>query len=185
MDEPFGSERSGGRRLHAACDLIAPKGTPIRAIEDGVVIEGPKPFYSGTYSLVVRHQSGVVRYGEIDSSVPDEVRPGAAVKAGQVIAKVGQLESGSSMLHFELYAGDDDWAADGARQPGLSATQRSARSNRLARPTGAHRSGRQGGGSQLERPRSQHRTPCHAGGCVTAPFCHPIESRNRYASTHL
>jgi murein DD-endopeptidase MepM/ murein hydrolase activator NlpD len=101
----FGSERSGGRRLHAACDLIAPKGTPIRAIEDGVVIEGPKPFYSGTYSLVVRHQSGVVRYGEIDSSVPDEVRPGAAVKAGQVIAKVGQLESGSSMLHFELYAG--------------------------------------------------------------------------------
>ena len=101
----FGSQRSGGR-FHAGCDLLADRGTEILAIEDGTVIEGPYYFYEGTYALEVKHASGlVVRYGEILQTVPRGISPGARVSKGQVIAHVGQLDSGYSMLHFEMYKG--------------------------------------------------------------------------------
>jgi len=102
----FGAPRSGGRRLHAGVDLIAPFGTKIRAIADGVVIQAPYYFYSGTNALEVDHPGiGVVRYGEISISKAVRLKGGDRVKAGEVIAYVGRLESGSSMLHFELYSG--------------------------------------------------------------------------------
>ena len=103
----FGARRSGGRRKHAGCDLKAPKGTEILAMADGRVIRGPYAFYGGTFALEVRHANGmVVRYGEIDGKAPKGVRAGADVLRGQVIACVGRLDSGNSMLHLELYAGD-------------------------------------------------------------------------------
>lgn len=102
----FRANRSGGRRKHAACDLIAPKGTEILAMEDGQVIQGPYFFYQGTYALEIKHVSGmVVRYGEISQTVPVGITAGARVSQGQVIARVGQLTSGSSMLHLEIYQG--------------------------------------------------------------------------------
>lgn len=101
----FGAWRSGDR-LHAGCDLLADRGTEILAVEDGTVIQGPYYFYSNTYALEVEHDSGiVVRYGEILQSLPRGIGPGARVSRGQVIAYVGMLSSGSSMLHFELYRG--------------------------------------------------------------------------------
>ena len=104
----FGAPRTtstGGHRSHAGCDLIVPKGTPIVAVADGEVIRNPYYFYSGTYALEVRHTGGfVVRYGEI-STAAQGVSAGGSVTRGQVIAFVGKLESGSSMLHFEMYAG--------------------------------------------------------------------------------
>lgn len=75
------------------------------AVADGEVIRNPYYFYSGTYALEVRHTGGfVVRYGEI-STAAQGVSAGSSVARGQVIAFVGKLESGSSMLHFEMYAG--------------------------------------------------------------------------------
>ncbi len=103
----FGARRSGGKRKHAGCDLKAPKGTEILAMADGKVIRGPYSFYSGTFALEVQHANGmVVRYGEIDAKVPKGIQVGASVKQGQVIAFVGRLESGNSMLHLEMYRGD-------------------------------------------------------------------------------
>lgn len=47
----FGANRDNGRRKHAGCDLIAPVGTPILAIADGVVMEAAeREFYRGTYA---------------------------------------------------------------------------------------------------------------------------------------
>ena len=43
----FGAPRDGGKRKHAGCDLIAPLGTEIFAVEDGVVIQDSLPFYTG------------------------------------------------------------------------------------------------------------------------------------------
>ncbi len=102
----FGSGRSGGTRKHAGCDLIAPKGTEILAMADGQVIQSPYFFYSGTYALEVKQDNGmVVRYGEIAKTLPHGIMSGARVSRGQVIAYVGRLNSGSSMLHLEMYTG--------------------------------------------------------------------------------
>jgi SH3-like domain-containing protein len=102
----FGACRSGCSRLHAGCDLLAPKGTEVLAIDNGTVIQGPYHFYDVVYALEVKHDSGiVVRYGEILQSLPRGISPGARVSRGQVIGYVGLMTSGSSMLHFEMYRG--------------------------------------------------------------------------------
>lgn len=108
----FGAGRDGGARLHAGCDLIAPPGTPICAIADGIVRNGPYYFYNGSYALEVTHGGMVVRYGEIlptavvkkDLAFLADIKAGASVKKGQVIAYVAKMTGGSSMLHFECYS---------------------------------------------------------------------------------
>lgn len=75
----------------AGCDLLADRGTEILAIENGTIIQGPYCFYSSTYALEVKHDSGiVVRYGEILQTVPRGISPGARVSKGQVIAHVAK-----------------------------------------------------------------------------------------------
>ncbi|NUP04922.1 MAG: M23 family metallopeptidase [Polyangiaceae bacterium] len=102
----FGSGRAGGR-LHAAVDLLAPFKAPIRAIADGRVIQPPYFFYLGSNALEIDHGDiGVVRYGEISQVKTVRVHTGQRVKKGEVIAYVGLLDTGSSMLHFELYKGN-------------------------------------------------------------------------------
>lgn len=101
----FGALRDNGARLHAGCDLLAPKNTEIHAMEDGKVTSFGA-FYQGTNALVVEHTGGfLVRYGEVDPSLPPNIKVGATVKRGQHIAWVGQLTSGASMLHLEMYTG--------------------------------------------------------------------------------
>ena len=97
----FGARRDGGKRLHAGCDLLGPKGTPIYAIADGTLVRPPYFFYSGTHALELRHGPYIVRYGEI---LPGSYTGGATVKKGDMICKIGRLDSGSSMLHFEMYS---------------------------------------------------------------------------------
>ena len=100
----FASPRAGGSRLHAGCDLYFPRGTPIHAVADGMVVRGPYPFYCATFALEIDHGSFLARYGEIQSST--DVRTGNSVRAGHKIAKVGHLigiQVPSDMLHFELY----------------------------------------------------------------------------------
>lgn len=103
----FGSIRSRGNRKHAGVDLYAAKGTLIRAMKDGTVLQHYK-FYLGTQALEIDHGDMVVRYGEI-SHVAAGIIPGANVKRGQVVAYVGELtfKSGNkmSMLHLEAYKG--------------------------------------------------------------------------------
>jgi murein DD-endopeptidase MepM/ murein hydrolase activator NlpD len=101
----FGSPRSNGARKHAGCDLYASPGTEVLAVEDGTVVRGPYLFYDCVYALEVQHMSGLIRYGEISHS-PEGIKPGVAVKAGQVIGFVGKMISVSaSMLHLEMYSG--------------------------------------------------------------------------------
>jgi hypothetical protein len=101
----FGAYRDGGR-LHAGCDLLAPEGTEVLAIDNGTVIQGPYPFFDVVYAIEVQHDSGiVVRYTEIQQTLPRGISAGARVTRGQVIGYVGLMTSESSMLHFEMYKG--------------------------------------------------------------------------------
>ena len=100
----FGARRSKGKRKHAGCDLIAPEGTKIYAVDDGTIIRGPYSFYRGTYAIEVQHTNFIARYCEIKKTAQG-VRKGSQVQKGQVIAYVGKMYY-SSMLHFEIYRGD-------------------------------------------------------------------------------
>src|ERR1039457_7734983 len=65
----FGNPRANGARKHAGCDLYAPVGTEVLAVEDGEVIAGPYLFYDVVDAVEIRHASGViVRYGEVNRS---------------------------------------------------------------------------------------------------------------------
>lgn len=105
----FGSARERGRRRHAGCDLYAPVGTEVLAVENGVIVQPLYFFYLDTYALEVRHDSGIiVRYGEMKKETPRLWKAGDKVSAGEVLGFVGQLQGlNISMLHFELYAGTE------------------------------------------------------------------------------
>lgn len=122
----------GARRkfdVHTGVDLVAPVGTPVLAIEDGIVailgpFTGPEagcPWWLPTDCVLVEGDSGVFLYGEIEPMV----ERWEAVEEGQVIGRVLRVlrtDKGypTSMLHLELYApGYRDpgeiWALDAPR----------------------------------------------------------------------
>jgi murein DD-endopeptidase MepM/ murein hydrolase activator NlpD len=99
----FGAKRPAmGEQLHGACDLLAPIGTEVFAVDEGTVIAGPYHFYLGAYAIDVKHRFFVVRYGEIKKDAL--VKAGDHIEKGQVIGHVGKVGRGS-MLHFEMFSG--------------------------------------------------------------------------------
>lgn len=99
LTSPFSSGGNGYRK-HDGIDIAAPKGTPIRAIADGRVVEARN--YGG-YGLMVmvKHdhgwQSMYAHLSEID------VRNGQRIAAGDVIGKVGATGNATGPhLHLEI-----------------------------------------------------------------------------------
>lgn len=97
ISSSYGS-RGGGR--HTGVDLRNPKGTPIYAVDDGVVVSSG---YSGSYGNLVKlsHGNGVETwYAHCDTLL---VSVGAVVKKGQQIATVGITGRATGYhLHFEV-----------------------------------------------------------------------------------
>lgn len=123
----FAVERK--HHVHEGVDLYCPEGSPVFAVEDGVVVArslftGPSvglPWWLDTEVVLVEGESGVVAYGEI---IPC-VSLGCAVEAGQQlgsVARVLRADKGrpTAMLHLELHARGTrvckDWAL-GAPRP--------------------------------------------------------------------
>jgi murein DD-endopeptidase MepM/ murein hydrolase activator NlpD len=101
----FGNAREGGNRSHAGCDLYAPPGTDILAVEDGIVLRTGYQFYLSSIAIYIEHASGVIRYCEL-GEISESLKIGSTVRAGQVIAKIGKLQGlPLSMLHLEMYSG--------------------------------------------------------------------------------
>lgn len=95
----FGAPRDG--RLHAAADLFRPQNENIYAIASGTVLR-KYYFYSGTYAIEVKHDTGpVVRYGEVSQKDVPQSMTGDRVIKGQHLSYIGHL----GMLHFEMYSG--------------------------------------------------------------------------------
>jgi murein DD-endopeptidase MepM/ murein hydrolase activator NlpD len=101
----FGGSREKVRKglKHAANDLAAAAGTPVLAMDAGVVIRGPYPFFRGTSAIEIQHPQFIGRYCEIAPVA--EVKVGDCVAEGQVIAYVGN-QPGSDMLHLEFFTGE-------------------------------------------------------------------------------
>ncbi|WP_235919060.1 peptidoglycan DD-metalloendopeptidase family protein [Aureimonas psammosilenae] len=93
-------EKDGTRRSDGM-NISVPRGTPVKAAENGVVIyagDGLKEFGN---TVLVRHDNGLVTvYGHADDL---KVKRGEQVKRGQEIATAGMSGDASSpMLHFEV-----------------------------------------------------------------------------------
>lgn len=107
----FGSSRGDGTsRLHAACDLPAPPGTSVLAICPGRILSYTPRFFGATWAATVLHRAEgyefIVRYGEIADPATSGGQK-TEVAAGEQFAAVGPQARGT-MLHFELYASNQD-----------------------------------------------------------------------------
>ena len=101
----FGAPRSGGR-THKGNDLFAPLGTPLVAIENGVIFQlNDVPVGLGGIDIWLRGDSGASYYYAHDSS--NVVVLGQRVAVGQVVAYLGDTGNarGSPQLHFEVHPG--------------------------------------------------------------------------------
>jgi hypothetical protein len=88
-------------RLHRGVDIAAPQGEPVLAAASGVVL---RTGVDGGYGRFVEiaHAAGMsTLYGHLSAF---EARPGAAVREGQPIGRIGSTGSSTgSHLHFEVH----------------------------------------------------------------------------------
>ncbi len=87
---------------HHGVDIIAPKGTAIKAAMDGFVILSDYTYNTG-YTIGIQHQNGVISFYKHNAELLKTV--GSFVKGGEAIAIIGNtghLTTGPH-LHFELW----------------------------------------------------------------------------------
>jgi murein DD-endopeptidase MepM/ murein hydrolase activator NlpD len=88
---------------HRGVDFAAPRGTPVRAIGDGVIMQAG---WNGTYGKTIdlEHDTRLMsRYAHLNNFA-DGITHGSLVKKGQVIGYVGTTgRTTGPHLHFELY----------------------------------------------------------------------------------
>ncbi|MFK7958868.1 MAG: peptidoglycan DD-metalloendopeptidase family protein [Lysobacterales bacterium] len=98
----FGAERDAGRRVHHGIDIFAPRGTPVLAAHDGMVVrvgESPK----GGLHIWQRSVEGSLYYAHLDSVA---VESGDLVARGEIIGGVGNSGNARTTnphLHFGVY----------------------------------------------------------------------------------
>jgi murein DD-endopeptidase MepM/ murein hydrolase activator NlpD len=102
----FGMRRHpilGYMRMHTGVDWAAPRGTPIIAAGDGVVLKAG--WDKGGYGnqTLIQHPNGYVTSYNHQSAIAKGVKEGARVRQGQVIGWVGTTgQSTGPHLHYEV-----------------------------------------------------------------------------------
>lgn len=116
----FGCVRNGGSRFHEGVDLkpIARDGRgealdPVFSVMEGVVVHVNREAAKSSYGryVVIEHRRAVpavvTLYAHL-GAIPEAVRPGLAVRAGETIGRMGRSARGNhipkdrSHLHFEI-----------------------------------------------------------------------------------
>ncbi len=87
---------------HYGIDVLAPKNTPVKSIQDGVVVNAGWSVEAGNM-VYIQHPKNVISVYKHNSSVL--VKTGQRVNSGQAIAIIGNTGTLSSgpHLHFELW----------------------------------------------------------------------------------
>jgi murein DD-endopeptidase MepM/ murein hydrolase activator NlpD len=106
LHDSFEEPRDGGARIHAALDIHAPRGTPVLAVDAGVVA---RLHNSSTGGLSVYHfdprTSYCYYYAHLDRYA-DGLKDGAAVRKGDVLGYVGTTGNAPETaphLHFAIF----------------------------------------------------------------------------------
>jgi murein DD-endopeptidase MepM/ murein hydrolase activator NlpD len=108
LSSGFGFRRHpvlGYNKMHKGIDFAAPRGTPIYAAGDGVIVKAG-PFSSYGNYIKIRHRAGLeTAYAHL-KGFKAGLRAGSRVKQGQVIAYVGTTgRSTGPHLHYEVMIG--------------------------------------------------------------------------------
>jgi murein DD-endopeptidase MepM/ murein hydrolase activator NlpD len=105
LTRSFADTRSGNR-LHEAIDILAPRNTPVLAVEDGVLV---KFFHSKAGGNTIYQFDPASRYAyyyaHLDRYAPG-VKEGDRVKKGQIIGHVGTTGNAppnTPHLHFAIF----------------------------------------------------------------------------------
>jgi murein DD-endopeptidase MepM/ murein hydrolase activator NlpD len=98
---PFGG---GGSEFHPGQDIAAPRGTPVIAPADGVVVKADWQNGYGQ-TVVIDHGGGLTtRYGHLSKI---EVVAGQEIRRGDELGQVGSTgRSTGPHLHYEVRIGD-------------------------------------------------------------------------------
>ncbi|WP_019221323.1 M23 family metallopeptidase [Bartonella senegalensis] len=102
---PFGPRKHpilGYVRMHTGVDWVAPKGSPIIAVGDGIVI---KVGVSGGYGnhTEIQHPNGYISSYSHQSRYAPDIKPGAKIRQGQIIGYVGTTGMATGPhCHFEI-----------------------------------------------------------------------------------
>jgi peptidoglycan LD-endopeptidase LytH len=109
LTDTFTQSRSEGRE-HNAIDIIAPRGTPVRAAVDGRVVK----LFNSEKGGITLYQLGpdgrtVYYYAHLDRYA-EGMAEGRTVRRGETIAYVGDTgnaQPGNYHLHFQIYVVSD------------------------------------------------------------------------------
>ena len=104
LHDTYREARSG--HPHEALDIIAPRGTPVVAVQDGAIA---KLFVSKAGGLTVYEFDNDIRYcyyyAHLDRYAP-KLKEGMRVKRGDLLGYVGSTGNASALaphLHFAIY----------------------------------------------------------------------------------
>jgi murein DD-endopeptidase MepM/ murein hydrolase activator NlpD len=101
------SDTRGQGRSHEALDIMAPRGTPVRAVEDGTIAKLFESQGGGGLTIYQFDPSGTFcyYYAHLDGYAPG-IREGHSVRRGQVVAYVGSTGNAAPdapHLHFAIF----------------------------------------------------------------------------------
>ena len=106
LSDNFSDSRGGGTRVHHAIDIMAPRGTPVLAVEDGRVIRLHR---GGAGGITVYQLDGPGRYGYYYAHLDryaEGLAEGQQVGRGDVLGYVGSTGNAppsAPHLHFAIY----------------------------------------------------------------------------------
>ena len=106
IQDTFADARGGGERRHEATDILAPRGTPVVAVDTGIIA---KTFNSKPGGLTIYQfdpaQNYAYYYAHLDRYA-DGLKDGLLVKKGDVIGFVGttgNADPNTPHLHFAIF----------------------------------------------------------------------------------
>jgi peptidoglycan LD-endopeptidase LytH len=106
LRDTFDEGRAGGLRKHEALDIMAARGTPVRAVEDGRVAKLFKSVAGGlTVYLFDPGEMFTYYYAHLDRYA-DGLQEGQSVRRGDVIGYVGSTGNAAEdapHLHFAIF----------------------------------------------------------------------------------
>jgi len=112
VDDSFKAPRDGGERVHRAIDILAPRGTPILAADDGRILRMSTNRLGGISMYTVDTHGRLVYYYAHMDHYNGAMSPGRTIVRGDTLGYVGTTGNAPENLphlHFQVMR----WRSDG------------------------------------------------------------------------